>query len=722
MKLETPRWLLPFFVNSRYKGAYGGRGSGKSWGFAEMMIEAHILNPDTNSVCIREIQKSLNQSVKRLLESKIELMGVGHLFEIQESQIKNRNGKGRIIFAGMQNHTSDSIKSLEGYDRAWAEESQSLSQKSLDMLRPTIRKPSSELWFTWNPSKSSDPIDLLLRGDHPPSGAIVQRVNYDNNPWFPQVLKDEMEYDKRRDPDKYAHIWRGEYVRNSEARVFKNWTIEEFEAPRDAEFRFGADWGFAVDPTVLVRCHLIGRKLYVDYEAYQVGCEILDIPSLFLTVPESEKWPIIADSARPETISHMRKNGFPKIMSATKGPGSIEDGIEWLKSYDIVVHPRCQHIIDELTLYSYKTDSLTGLVTGKLQDANNHCLVAGTMVETARGSIPIEEVLEGDFALTKNGFKKVTFSGMTDVNREVVRVETTGGAFVCTPDHEVFTYNRGFTRADALRYTDEVCLINSEKQKRLFSADIGIDDTQIVHADQTERISLASRMDQAHSFIVRFGKALMARSQMDFTFTMLTEIRSITTSLIWSAFLQRITPVDTLGVTRNWSDNQSTLNQFGISQRHGTQAQKDSQSIERSVDWLTRASFQLKRIARNVRGLFCLRSWGTKTSSALMPVSQRGGEAKDSTTSLSSVRAEKSLCPISTQKHKLAVGRVLTVTSAGIADEVYDLTVENEHEFFANGVLVSNCLDALRYSTEGVRRIAKQTRKFDVPMPSVSHW
>jgi phage terminase large subunit len=165
-------------------------------------------------------------------------------------------------------------------------------------------------------------------------------------------------------------------VRNGSSRVFKNWKIEEFEAPPDAIHRLGADWGFAVDPTTLVRCHIIGRNLYVDYEAYMVGCEILNTPDLFMTVPDSEKWPIIADSARPETISHMRKNGFPKIMAAVKGPKSLEDGVEWLKSYNIIVHPRCIHTIDELTLYSYKTDPLTGQILPVLEDKKNHVIDA----------------------------------------------------------------------------------------------------------------------------------------------------------------------------------------------------------------------------------------------------------------------------------------------------------------------------------------------------------
>ena len=376
LQIKTPKWAAPLLEPSRYKGAWGGRGSGKSHFFAEMMIESHILDQKRRSVCVREIQKSLNQSVKRLLEMKIQNMNAGAYFEVQDAVIKSKKGDGLIIFQGMQNHTADSIKSLEGYDCAWVEEAQSLSQVSLDLLRPTIRKPGSELHFTWNPRQSNDPVDFLLRGPTPPKDATVIKVNYTDNPWFPSVLRDEMEYDKRRDPDKYQHVWMGEYLRNSQSRVFRNWKIEDFEAPADAIHRLGADWGFSIDPTVLVRCHIIGRTLYIDYEAYMIGCEIVNTPELFLQVPEAEKWPIVADSARPETISHMRKNGFPKIMGAVKGPRSLEEGIEFLKNYDIVVHPRCLHTIDELTLYSYKTDPLTGKILPLLEDKKNHVIDA----------------------------------------------------------------------------------------------------------------------------------------------------------------------------------------------------------------------------------------------------------------------------------------------------------------------------------------------------------
>ena len=280
------------------------------------------------------------------------------------------------IFEGMQNHTADSIKSLEDFDRAWFEEAQRASQRSLDLLRPTIRKPSSELWFSWNPENETDPIDVLLRGENPPPESIVVAANYMDNPWLPEVLKAELEYDKGRDPDKFAHVWLGDYQRNSESRVFRNWKIEEFDRPDGTIYRLGADWGYAIDPSCLVRCSIEGNRLYVDYEAYMIGCEIPNLPDLFARVPESHKWFITADSARPETISYMRKHGYPKINSALKGKGSVEEGINFLQSFDVIVHPRCVHTIDELRSYSYKTDPLTNKVLPLLEDKNNHLIDA----------------------------------------------------------------------------------------------------------------------------------------------------------------------------------------------------------------------------------------------------------------------------------------------------------------------------------------------------------
>ena len=351
----------------------GGRGSAKSRSAAAALLLQAASEPH-RVLCAREIQKSIKDSVKRLLDDEIERLGLGDFYESVENEIRGKNGS-LFIFAGLRGNSA-SIKSMEGITRCWVEEAQTISRASLDDLIPTIRTPDSEIWFTYNPRFETDPVDTMFKADELPPNTLLLHVNWQDNPWFPDVLKQEMEYDKRRDVDKYLHIWEGKYQTSSEARVFKNWTVEEFDVDPAAVIRQGADWGFSVDPTVLVQAYIVGRKLYVPWEAYRVGCDIVDTPALFMSLPDSEKWPMVADSARPETINHLRKHGFPKIASAIKGARSVEEGIEFLKSFDIVVHPRCKHLIDELTLYSFEVDKLTAEVLPKLADKDNHVIDA----------------------------------------------------------------------------------------------------------------------------------------------------------------------------------------------------------------------------------------------------------------------------------------------------------------------------------------------------------
>lgn len=374
LSIPTAEVFEPLLAPARYKGAYGGRGSAKSHFFATLLVQRHIQDK-VDAICLRETQKSLKFSVKKLVESKIQAMNAGWYFEVQDKQIRSRHG-GITIFDGLQNHTAESIKSLEDFDIAWIEEAQTVSQRSLDILRPTMRKPGSEIWAGWNPRFATDPIDKLLRAKDLPPGAVVVEANYKDNPWFPGELRREMEWDRGHDPDKYSHIWLGQYEERSSARVFKNWRVEEFEAPADALHRQGADWGFSIDPSVLVRCHIVGHRLYVDYEAYMVGCEILDLPNLFDQIPDSRQWWTTADSARPETISHMKRHWSAKMGPAIKGARSLEEGVEFLQSFEIIVHPRCQHTIDELTLYRYKVDPDTDIVLPVLEDKDNHVIDA----------------------------------------------------------------------------------------------------------------------------------------------------------------------------------------------------------------------------------------------------------------------------------------------------------------------------------------------------------
>ncbi len=222
LSVEVPRKFVPLLAPKRYKGAYGGRGGAKSHFFAERALKTCVAK-QTRIVCIREVQDSIRDSVRQLLVDKIQKLGVGSLFTVLESEIRGPNGS-LIVFKGMQSYNAETIKSLEAYDIAWVEEAQTLSQRSLDMLRPTIRKEGSELWFSWNPRYKTDPVDKFFRSN-PPEEAVSVMVNWRDNPWFPEVLRKDMERDFAVDPDKADSVWNGAYG-SSEGAILSRWVNE----------------------------------------------------------------------------------------------------------------------------------------------------------------------------------------------------------------------------------------------------------------------------------------------------------------------------------------------------------------------------------------------------------------------------------------------------------------------------------------------------------------
>ncbi len=213
LSIPTAEVFEPLLAPSRYKGLFGGRGSGKSHFCAEKLIDDSLYEKGLRSVCIREVQKSLKDSAKRLIEDKLQEMGLGerHGFKVFKELIETP-GDGVILFQGMQDHTAESIKSLEGFGRAWVEEAQTMSANSLKLLRPTIRGENSELWFSWNPRRKSDPVDMMFRQGTAPTDSVLVRANWNDNPWFPAVLEQERKDCLKNDPDQYDHIWEGGYI------------------------------------------------------------------------------------------------------------------------------------------------------------------------------------------------------------------------------------------------------------------------------------------------------------------------------------------------------------------------------------------------------------------------------------------------------------------------------------------------------------------------------
>jgi len=376
IEIATPRWALPFLAPSAFKGAKGGRSGGKSHFFAERAIECHICDPSFSTACIREVQKSLKFSMKRLLEQKIRKLGVSHLFDVQHDQIKRRGGTGVIIFEGMKDHNAESIKSLEDFDLALVEEARNISQRSLDLLTPTFRKDGSEIWFIWNPDQDNDPVDVFFSSADPEDKDFIQvHVNYMDNPFCPDKAKSDAARWLKRDPESYDHVWLGGYNTKSDDQVLSGvWSVDEIEIDDtwDGPY-FGGDWGFSVDPATVIKVWIKGNILYVEKEIYEHGVEIDDTPKFYDGMPGAKEHVVRADSARPEIISYMKRNKYPKVTSVKKWDGSVADGISKLRSFDIVINPACDHTIEEARLWKYKRDRLTGDVLPKLVDANNHC-------------------------------------------------------------------------------------------------------------------------------------------------------------------------------------------------------------------------------------------------------------------------------------------------------------------------------------------------------------
>jgi len=274
LDIPTARAFTPLLAPARYKGAWGGRGSGKSHFFAGKLIDDSLYEKGLLSVCIREVQKSLKESSKRLIESKLSDFGLGEAdgFKVFKEVIQTP-GDGAIIFQGMQDHTAESIKSLEGFMRSWAEEAQSLSANSLKLLRPTIRAPGSELWFSWNARRKVDPVDLMLRGPEVPTGAVVVNANWRENPWFTAELEQERQDCLRMTPDDYDHIWEGGYVTVTQGAYYAaSLVLAKKEGrignvARDPNMQVRTFWDLGrKDHTAIWVAQFVGREIRViDY-------------------------------------------------------------------------------------------------------------------------------------------------------------------------------------------------------------------------------------------------------------------------------------------------------------------------------------------------------------------------------------------------------------------------------------------------------------------------
>ena len=373
-KVKLLKQYKPFATEHwRYKCVYGGRGKGATWLYARLLL-LRSMEDKLRMLCTREFQNSIAESVYHVLASQIDLLELRG-FRVKEHEIISPEG-GQFIFKGLKRNI-DSIKSTEGIDICWVAEADKVPQDSWDKLIPTIRKENSEIWIDFNTDQEDDPIYNMLV-NNPRPDALVMFQNYKDNPEFPDVLRAEMEYCKETDYEKYTWVWEGKTRSFSESCIYHGkWREDDFTTPKDAEFFHGIDWGFATDPTAAIRCFVKDQRLFIDRECGGVGIEINDLPELFNQIPTLRMWTSRADSARPELVSYCFNHGYPRMRSAKKGPGSIEDGITKIRGFkEIIVHPRCVMTIDELKSYKYKRNALTNEILPIPEKKNDHFLDA----------------------------------------------------------------------------------------------------------------------------------------------------------------------------------------------------------------------------------------------------------------------------------------------------------------------------------------------------------
>lgn len=355
------------YKRARYKVYWGGRGSGKTWAVAEALIRIAVVRK-VRVLCTREYQVSIKDSSHKVLKDTIARLGLQAFFKVTAEGIWSRTGS-EFIFKGFHgNDENQSIKSTEGIDICWVEEAQSVSDASWKTLAPTMRKKGSEIWVTYNLMREDDAthVRFVVKGR---SDSIVHKINYDENPFFvDSPMYQEMLDDKAENEHLYEHVWLGfPLVMDDSIILSGKYTTEEF--PDDLwtkadRLHYGADFGYARDPSTLIRSFELPSpdnpdklRLYIEYEAYRVGVENDEYDEFYQEVPGSKDWPIKADAAMPGLISHIGTKWGYDITAAEKWAGSVEDGIKFLRGHDkIVIHPRCPNTAREARLYSYKVD------------------------------------------------------------------------------------------------------------------------------------------------------------------------------------------------------------------------------------------------------------------------------------------------------------------------------------------------------------------------------
>lgn len=646
-QIEIPTEFKRLFDDDwREAAVYGGRYSLKSHTVARCLL-IRARQSKKRIACFREFQNSINESSYQLLADLIKQYDLSD-FELTKNSIINKINGSDFLFKGLWNN-EQSIKSTEGIDIAWIEEAQTVSEKSLEVLTPTIRKEGSQIIYTYNRLLEEDPVHKRLVLEGRPNTLIIN-VNYDialKYGMMPDVIRLEMEDDRDRRPALYRHKWLGEPY-SLERRIYNDWAIID-EIPHEARLeRYGLDFGYTNDPTAIVAIYRYNGGFIFDEILYRKGMLNKPIADFMLNQKQAL---IVADSAEPKSITELNMYGL-QVVGAKKGKDSNKFGIATVQQQRCSITKRSVNGIKEYRGYMWQTD-VNGKFLQEPEDGNDHCFIGDTLITTNTGLVPISDIKEGCLVLTKSGYRRVRKkwnNGLRLVNKYLLQFDTFGIELICTPDHKVKTGST-WTQISELKSGQMVTLSNSLMEK---------DTSSILKRDIF--------LNTLQECMLQFGGFLTDLYQKASRYIIKTETPGITPFQTSRSFLDR--------------------NTYQCMQGVGFRKTKNGLSIFKSRE--------SKKLLSGTNPT--MEDGGTRYTAKRVGLKENQKNSSANGVALSTKQSTRGSLFTATKTVEL---KRLDVKESS-RQIVYDLTVEQSHEYFANGILVHNCMDAIKYGVKNI--------------------
>lgn len=684
----------------------GGRSSAKSSAISIFIVLLIMQDPEANAICFRKVGDTLRESVYEQLLWAIDMLGVADEFHCTTSPLVityKRTGQ-KILFRGLDKaEKTKSIKLRKGYFKlAWFEElAEFAGMEEVRKAEQSIMRGNKQFvyFYSYNPPITTSNWVNVEAGYSRPD-RLVHHSTYLDVPaeWVGQAQMLNIEHLRTHNERAYRHEYLGEAT-GTGGTVFPNVAsmkmTDEFVSHFDKICQ-GIDWGYVNDPFAFVKLHYdkTRRTIYIFDEIYGLGLTNSKAIPLVKAKAEPRRY-IYADSAEPKSIDEFYYAGI-YIAPASKGKGSVEYGLKYLQGLDhIYIDPdRCPNAWREFTAYELEKDK-SGEFKSRPPDKNNHCVAEGTLIRTLSGYKPVERVTTEDLVLTRAGFKRVLWSGVTGTNRNVLKLTTSSGKeLFATEDHEVYTEN-GFKRMDELKPGD--ILLEAQCPKCWKHTDELGEDIPNQAEDLTGSISEVG----ANCFTTLCGKSLSGHAEKGLCSTIKTVIAKIMPWIIWKKSAQSNTWVKNTHFLmsekiskENWSNKSARLQKSGTKARRGTNgtasmlksAVLDTVCTMKNLVNIVERFFVQQRLRLNFAVL-----------NAPLPIEGKAGLI---TSFLPANYAGKNLQKTNTPELDFVAGLVQAVEPGGVQKRVFDLTVEGKHEFIANGILVHNCVDAVSYSLD----------------------